>query len=309
MTDPGTADRTYIGPMTPELVEQILDKERPDAVLPTMGGQTALNLAKALEEGGILAKYGVELIGAKLPSIDKVGEERGGGGEGDGLPRRARRRRPSPAPHTPGRGPGALQGGHGRHRPQHAQVGHRDHDGGSARGARGHRRLPQHHPPRVHARRHGRRHCVQHGRVPGDRDGRHHGVADQPGPHRALAPRLERVRARGHARPGRQRRHHLLDRKRRPDGRAHGRLDHGRARADADRQRVPAPARRVGRHHPGDGGRVRRLQRPGGGRGGRGARGARARGRRFPPARPPRLPPPPPRWRSTRPMARCRSSR
>lgn len=72
MTDPGTADRTYIGPMTPELVEQILDKERPDAILPTMGGQTALNLAKALSEQGILDKYGVELIGAKLASINKA---------------------------------------------------------------------------------------------------------------------------------------------------------------------------------------------------------------------------------------------
>jgi carbamoyl-phosphate synthase large subunit len=50
MTDPGTADRTYVGPMTPELVEQILEKERPDAILPTMGGQTGLNLAKALSE-------------------------------------------------------------------------------------------------------------------------------------------------------------------------------------------------------------------------------------------------------------------
>lgn len=72
MTDPGTADRTYVGPMTPELVEQILDKERPDAILPTMGGQTGLNLAKALSERGILEKYGVELIGAKLASINKA---------------------------------------------------------------------------------------------------------------------------------------------------------------------------------------------------------------------------------------------
>eukprot|EP00884_Botryococcus_braunii_P009542 jgi/Botrbrau1/1858/Bobra.146_1s0047.1 len=72
MTDPNTADRTYIGPMTPELVEQIIAKEKPDAVLPTMGGQTGLNLAKALSEQGILDKYGVELIGAKLPSINKA---------------------------------------------------------------------------------------------------------------------------------------------------------------------------------------------------------------------------------------------
>ena len=72
MTDPETADRTYVGPMTPELVEQIIAKERPDAILPTMGGQTALNLAKALSEGGILDKYNVELIGAKLESINKA---------------------------------------------------------------------------------------------------------------------------------------------------------------------------------------------------------------------------------------------
>jgi hypothetical protein len=72
MTDPGMADRTYVGPMTPDLVEQILAAERPDAILPTMGGQTGLNLAKALAESGILEKYGVELIGAKLPSIDRA---------------------------------------------------------------------------------------------------------------------------------------------------------------------------------------------------------------------------------------------
>jgi carbamoyl-phosphate synthase large subunit len=72
MTDPETADRTYVGPMTPELVEQIIAKEKPDAILPTMGGQTALNLAKALSEGGILDKYNVELIGAKLESINKA---------------------------------------------------------------------------------------------------------------------------------------------------------------------------------------------------------------------------------------------
>ena len=72
MTDPTTADRTYVGPMTPELVEQIIAKEKPDAILPTMGGQTALNLAKALSEQGILEKYNVELIGAKLESINKA---------------------------------------------------------------------------------------------------------------------------------------------------------------------------------------------------------------------------------------------
>lgn len=72
MTDPGTADRTYVGPMTPGSLEEILKKERPDAILPTMGGQTGLNLAKELSETGVLDKYGVELIGAKLPSIDRA---------------------------------------------------------------------------------------------------------------------------------------------------------------------------------------------------------------------------------------------
>ncbi|XP_031280707.1 carbamoyl-phosphate synthase large chain, chloroplastic-like [Pistacia vera] len=72
MTDPDLADRTYITPMTPELVEQVLEKERPDALLPTMGGQTALNLAVALAESGALEKYGIELIGAKLEAIKKA---------------------------------------------------------------------------------------------------------------------------------------------------------------------------------------------------------------------------------------------
>ncbi len=70
MTDPETADRTYIEPLTPEIVEKVIDKERPDALLPTMGGQTALNVAVALAKSGVLEKYGVELIGAKLPAIE-----------------------------------------------------------------------------------------------------------------------------------------------------------------------------------------------------------------------------------------------
>ncbi|WP_250124607.1 carbamoyl-phosphate synthase large subunit [Chroococcidiopsis sp. CCMEE 29] len=72
MTDPETADRTYIEPLTPELVEKVIAKERPDALLPTMGGQTALNIAVALAKNGALEKYGVELIGAKLPAIEKA---------------------------------------------------------------------------------------------------------------------------------------------------------------------------------------------------------------------------------------------
>ncbi len=72
MTDPDFADRTYIEPITPEVVEKIIIKERPDALLPTMGGQTALNTAKALAENGVLDKYGVKLIGANLQAINKA---------------------------------------------------------------------------------------------------------------------------------------------------------------------------------------------------------------------------------------------
>jgi carbamoyl-phosphate synthase large subunit len=70
MTDPDTADRTYIEPLTPEFVEKVIAKERPDAMLPTMGGQTALNIAVALAKNGVLEQYGVELIGAKLAAIE-----------------------------------------------------------------------------------------------------------------------------------------------------------------------------------------------------------------------------------------------
>jgi carbamoyl-phosphate synthase large subunit len=72
MTDPGLADATYIEPITPEIVEKIIAKERPDALLPTMGGQTALNTALKLDAAGVLRKYGCELIGAKAEVIDKA---------------------------------------------------------------------------------------------------------------------------------------------------------------------------------------------------------------------------------------------
>ncbi|WP_029086994.1 carbamoyl-phosphate synthase large subunit [Brevundimonas aveniformis] len=72
MTDPEVADATYIEPITPEIVEKIIAKERPDALLPTMGGQTALNTALALEQSGALARHGVEMIGAKADVIDKA---------------------------------------------------------------------------------------------------------------------------------------------------------------------------------------------------------------------------------------------
>ena len=72
MTDPEMANRTYIEPLTPDMVEKVIAKEKPDALLPTMGGQTALNIAVSLAKSGVLDKYNVELIGAKLPAIEKA---------------------------------------------------------------------------------------------------------------------------------------------------------------------------------------------------------------------------------------------
>jgi len=75
MTDPELADRTYVEPLTPEVLEQVIAREKPDALLPTVGGQTALNLAVELAERGVLEKYGVHLIGASIQAI-KVAEDR-----------------------------------------------------------------------------------------------------------------------------------------------------------------------------------------------------------------------------------------
>ena len=76
MTDPETADKTYIEPLTAQIVEKIIERERPDALLPTVGGQTGLNLAVEVAEAGVLDKYGCELIGARLDAIKKA-EDRG----------------------------------------------------------------------------------------------------------------------------------------------------------------------------------------------------------------------------------------
>ncbi|MEM9265635.1 MAG: carbamoyl-phosphate synthase large subunit [Cyanobacteria bacterium P01_F01_bin.13] len=76
MTDPETADRTYIEPLTPELVTRVIEQEKPDALLPTMGGQTALNIAVTLAQDGVLARHNVELIGAKLNAIEMAEDRR-----------------------------------------------------------------------------------------------------------------------------------------------------------------------------------------------------------------------------------------
>ena len=75
MTDPEFAHRTYIEPITPEVVERIIEREKPDALLPTLGGQTALNCAMSLVHSGVLEKHGVRMIGAKAEAIHK-GEDR-----------------------------------------------------------------------------------------------------------------------------------------------------------------------------------------------------------------------------------------
>ena len=72
MTDPDLADATYVEPITPEIVAKIIEKERPDAILPTMGGQTALNCALSLKKMGVLEKFNVEMIGATAEAIDKA---------------------------------------------------------------------------------------------------------------------------------------------------------------------------------------------------------------------------------------------
>src|SRR5690349_4264771 len=74
MTDPEMADRTYIEPLTWEVVAKVIEKERPDALLPTLGGQTGLNLAMDLAKHGVLEKFGVEMIGAKADVIAKAEE-------------------------------------------------------------------------------------------------------------------------------------------------------------------------------------------------------------------------------------------
>ena len=72
MTDPEFATATYVEPLLPEVVAQVIERERPDALLPTLGGQTALNLAKALYEDGTLERFGVELIGASYDAINRA---------------------------------------------------------------------------------------------------------------------------------------------------------------------------------------------------------------------------------------------
>ena len=243
MTDPEFATATYVEPLLPGPVAKIIEKERPDALLPTLGGQTALNLAMALHEDGTLERFGVELIGADHAAIRRAED------------REEFRRTMTEA---------------GLRIPWSLTV---DSLGEvEAALADGSITLPAIVRPGLHPRRPGRRRG-------GDRDraapGRLRGPRrqpDQPGPGRGVGARLGRVRARGDARPQRQRRDRLLDRERRPDGRPHRRLGHGRAGADAHRPPLPGAARPGDRGDPRGRGRDRRLQHPVRGRPARAAR-------------------------------------
>ena len=227
MTDPGFADRTYLEPLDAESVAEVLRIERPDALLPTMGGQTALNLARELANAGVLDELGIELIGARLDAIERA-EDRlkfKEAVESCGL------KVPTSAIVT---SLDELDGA----------------DGAGRRAARLHARRPRR---RVRLHRGG---AVPPGRA------RPRGVPDRPGAGRGVGARLGRVRARGRPRPDRQRRHRLLDREPRPDGRPHGRLGHRRAADDAARRGVPGAARRGGGRHPRGRRRHRRLEHP-----------------------------------------------
>ena len=212
MTDPDTADRTYVEPITVEAVSQVIERERPDALLPNMGGQTALNCTVALGDAGVLEKYGVEVIGCNLDSI-RTGEDRelfAQAMQSIGLDV-AR----SGFAHTLAEAEAIAEdlGFPVVIRPSFTLGGA---GGGMAYDMRGLREIVEQGPGALPGAR-GARGAERRG-LEGDRDG-------------------------GDARPDGQRHHHLLDREPRPHGRAHRRLHHRRARPDAQRRGDPAPAR------------------------------------------------------------------
>ncbi len=229
MTDPATADRTYIEPLTWEIVAKVIEKERPDALLPTLGGQTGLNLAMDLWRHGVLEKYGVEMIGANADVIDKA--------ESRDRFQQAMQKIGLDLP----------QGKTVRNVEEARDVARRDRPAGG--------RAAQ-----LHAGRQRLGDRLQPRRVRSARAPRARSVARAPGADRGIDHRLERVRDGGDARHGRQRRDHLLDRELRPDGRSHGRLDHGGPGPDADRQGIPADARRLAGRDPRDRRRDGRLE-------------------------------------------------
>ena len=231
MTDPEFADATYVEPLDVEHAQRIIEREQPDAVLPTLGGQTALNLAMELFEAGLVGVPGTpEMIGANAEAI-ATAEDR----------QRFKDAMVEIGLDVPS---SAIAHTLDEAREVVAEIG-----------------LPVVIRPAY----------ILGGKGTGiastpeefERMARF-GLERQPhlrDPHRVLHRGLEGVRARGHARPGRQLRDHLLDREHRPDGRAHRRLDHRRTGPDPLRRRVPGHARRRVRLHPPRRRRDRRLER------------------------------------------------
>ena len=231
MTDPELADRTYIEPMTAAAIAQIIEHERPDALLPTVGGQTALNLAIELAEAGVLERYGVELIGANLAAIKKA--------EDRDLFKQAMIKIGLEVPAS--------------------AIAHSEEEAERIREQLG---LAADYSPLAHAGRNRRLDRARARRFSRQSALGPRNVAQPRGPDRGIGRGLEGIRARGDARHGRQRRDRLLDRKSRSDGRAYRRLDYGRAGADPDRQGIPDHARRGAAHHPRNRRRHRRLEYP-----------------------------------------------
>ena len=168
MTDESVADATYLEPLTVDYAKQVVAREKPDALLPTVGGQVGLNLALDLWRAGVLDEHNVELIGAKPDAIDLA------------------------------EGPAALQGsddraghrrGQERHRPLHGRGRGGARDGGPAR----------HHPPELHPGRRRWRRGLEQGGVQAHRGRGPRPVAHHPDPGRAERARVEGIRDGGHA--------------------------------------------------------------------------------------------------------------
>ena len=227
MTDPEMADATYVEPLTVSLCEKIIAAERPDALLPTVGGQTGLNLAMDLARAGVLEKYGVRLIGAQTAAIE-LAEDR----------LKFKDAMIAAGLAVPVSGSGAFR--------------RRGRDGRLTSW------LPMPDPTIVHPGGIGRRHCDLGRGSAADRRAGHRRIAGARVAGGAIRPGLEGIRAGGHARPGRQLRCGLLHRKHRPDGRPHRRQHHRGPRADSHRSGVPAPA---GHGAHGDSDRRRRNRR------------------------------------------------
>ena len=283
MTDPELADATYIEPITPEVVAKIIAKERPDALLPTMGGQTALNTALSLRRMGVLERYNVEMIGADADAID-MAEDRS-------LFREAMARIGLETPKSMlANASAAKDADRKTHEAEraalkasgiadmdaaldaletHWNLGEGDrkqryvgHALGIAAQALDHVGLPAIIRPSFTMGGTG-------GGIAYNRaeffDIIASGLDASPTTEvliEEIGARLEGIRDGGGPRPRGQLHHRLLHREHRPDGRPHRRFHHGRPRADADGQRVPDHAQRLDRGAARDRRRNRRLQRP-----------------------------------------------